>query len=830
MDNTNSSGASDAAGLPLVRTRAGDIEEFDVAKLSQRLQGVVGDLHVDTDMVIHNVMRDMLQSKAVTDTPDLDARIAREAQSLNAVHPHYGMLSGRVAAADLQRKVPLSFSNAMLAAATAGVRLDPGFAAVVREHGAAYDAMVVPSRDLQFDGFGMYTLQRAYLMRAKDGRIMETPQFLYMRVAVAIHKADLQRVQELYDVLSKHQGSMATPTLFNAGLQRQQLSSCILMSTRDDSIDGIYATLTDCARYSKNAAGIGVAVSNLRARGAGIGDTSAKADGVPAFLKVFNATARAVNQGGRRPGSMAVYVEPWHPDCLDIIELRLPTGTATERARDLFYALWIPDMFMRRVEQDAEWTLICPTDMLPDEPKLDEVHGAAFDALYTAVEKRVRAGDLPPNRVVKARELWMRILEVNFETGMPYILFKDHANATSNQSFMGTIKSSNLCAEIIEYTHDDRDAVCNLASVSASAFVNKHADGTVSYDHVGLHAACTVLARALDAVIDVTTYSTPGSQASNACMRPVGLGVQGLADVFSAHGVAFGDAASKALNKEIFATMYHAAVLESAKLAREKGAFERFAECPMARGVLQMDMWADLNAKEGWAPFELYDWDKLREIVKGGVRNSLSIALMPTASTAIMMRNTECFAPCVSNVYIRTTNSGEYVVWNPVLTETLEAKGLWTPSVRAYLRQNEGSIAGCPGVPQDIQRVFRTAYEVRNKPIVDLAADRARYVCQSQSMNMYLPRPDGDMSTDGLITSLHRALMHAWKRGLPTGKYYLHTKSAGRTQVVAVADGAAPRDTAGVNPSSTQEAANVEGATCTLRRGEDAGDCLVCSA
>ena len=822
-------GAYDTA-LPLVRTRAGDIEEFDVAKISQRLQGVVGDLHVDADMVVHNVMRDMLQSRAVTDTTELDARVAREAQSLNAVHPHYGLLSGRVAAMDLQRKVAPTFSAAVDAALDMGICLDEGFVAAVREHAAAYDAAVRPERDLQFDGFGMYTLQRAYLMRAKDGSIAETPQFLYMRVAVAIHKGDVPRVKELYDVLSRHQGSMATPTLFNAGLQRQQLSSCILMSTREDSIDGIYDTLSDCARYSKNAAGIGVAVSNLRARGAAIGDTSAKADGVPTFLRVFNASARAVNQGGRRPGSMAVYVEPWHPDCLDIIELRLPTGTATERARDLFYALWIPDEFMRRVAADAEWTLVCPSDMLPDEPKLDEVHGAAFDALYAKVEARLRAGGaLPANRVVKAREMWMRILEVNFETGMPYILFKDHANATSNQSFLGTIRSSNLCAEIIEYTQGKADAVCNLASVSASAFVCKHVDGTVTYDYEGLHAACAVLARALDAVIDVTTYSTPGSRGTNAALRPVGLGVQGLADVFSAHGAAFGDAQSKALNKEIFATMYHAAVGESAALAQEKGAFPHFDECPMARGVLQMDMWAQLNEAEGWEPSARYDWDALRESVQRGVRNSLSIALMPTASTAIMMRNTECFAPCVSNVYIRTTNSGEYVVWNPVLTQTLEDKGLWTPAVRAYLRQNEGSIAGCPGVPRDIQRVFRTAYEVRNKPIVDLAADRARYVCQSQSMNMYLPRPDGDVSTDALITSLHRALLHAWRRGLPTGKYYLHTKSAGRTQVVSVTDATRASDAASDAASAAAPAA-ADGGACSLRKDGDDGECLVCSA
>jgi ribonucleoside-diphosphate reductase alpha chain len=831
MDTLMSSGphtGADSAAHATVLTRSGATERFDAAKYGTWLRTVGSALPgVDLAALAHTVSRQVHKGKGdgTRAMADVQRIASDEAQKLVAMHPDWGLLSGRILAWILQREVPNTFSGAVRVAAQRGVAYNAAFLKAVSTSATVLDAIIHPARDFEFDGFAMHMLTQSYLVRVPGGEdVLETPQYMYMRVALATYGEDTLRVAQLYHALSEHRLTMATPTLFNAGMRVQQLSSCVLMSTREDSIDGIFDTAKDMARHSQRAAGIGLAVSNLRGKGSRIGQAG-RSGGIKKFVQVFNSVALAVNQEGRRPGSVAIYIEPWHVDVLDVLELRLPTGHTADRARDLFYALWIPDEFMRRVNADESWTLMSSGDFAAHEPKLDEVWGAEFDALYAGYEARIRAAPekYAGNRVVSARKMWARILEINFETGMPYILYKDAANRTSNQNHLGTIRSSNLCSEIVEYTNKDQDALCNLASIALRKFV----EGAV-YNHEALWDTAYQTARALDAIIDVMTYSTAGGAKTNAAYRPIGMGVQGLADVFVMLGLPYDSAAAEALNKEIFATMYHAAITASVDLSAERGAalgtggtsgaFDTFERCAMARGQLQFDMWAELNASEGWTPSPRYDWDALRvRVTTHGLRNSLSIALMPTASTSSIMGNAECFAPYNANVYIKNTQVGSFVVWNKHLVRRLEGAGLWTDAVRNYLLSNDGTVQGCPGVDAQTQTLFRTAWELKNRAIVDLAAGRARYVCHSQSMNMYAPP---NVPGNHMVRALNLALQYAHTRGLPTGKYYLHSKAASPAQVVPI------------SPVSTVGSADCVTPVCTRIRAAGAAleECVACSA
>lgn len=621
---------------------------------------------------------------------------------------------------------------------------------LAQRHAERLDAAVHHDRDFDFDFFGFKTLERSYLLRV-DGVVAERPQHMYMRVALGIHKDNLDRVIETYDLLSKRYFTHATPTLFNAGTPKPQLSSCFLLTMREDSIEGIYDTLKQCACISKFAGGIGLSIHKIRATNSYIGGTNGSSNGIVPMLRVFSDTARYVDQGGgKRKGSFAIYLEPWHSDVFEFLDLKKNHGKEEYRARDLFYAMWVPDLFMKRVEANGDWSLFCPNEA----PGLPDVYGDEFEELYMRYEAEGRA-----RRTVKAQQLWFAILESQIETGTPYMLYKDAANRKSNQKNLGTIRSSNLCTEIIEYTAPDEVAVCNLASIALPMFVDKERG---VFNHEELYRITKVVARNLNVVIDINFYPIEEARRSNMRHRPVGIGVQGLADTFVLLRMPFDSPEAAALNREIFETLYFAALESSMESAMVEGPYETYEGCPASKGQLQYDMW-------GVTPSDRWDWAGLKaRIAEHGLRNSLLMAPMPTASTAQILGNNEGIEPFTSNMYNRRVLAGEFAVVNKHLLRDLVERDLWTKEVRLQMMADKGSVQKITAIPAELRALYKTVWEIKQKVIIDQAADRGAFICQSQSLNIHMAEPN-----IGKLTSMH---FYAWKQGLKTGMYYLRTK------------------------------------------------------
>ena len=706
-------------------------------------------------------------------TEALDNLAAETAASLIPKHPDYSLLASRIAVSRLHKTTKKKFSETVQDLYT---YVDPetGKPAslineetynVVMENKDTFDSAVIHDRDFNFEYFGFKTLEKSYLLKLY-GQVAETPQHMYMRVSVGIWGADIKNALKTYELLSTHMMTHATPTLFNAGTRKPQLSSCFLLTTSDDSIAGIYKTLTDVAVISQNAGGIGLAIHNVRATGSYIRGTNGTSNGIIPMLKVFNETARYVDQGGgKRKGSFAIYLEPWHADVEDFLELRKNTGKEERRARDLFLSLWIPDLFMERVEKDLNWSLFSPSEV----PGLHEVYGQKFVDLYTKAESEGKA-----RRTVKARDLWAKILEAQIETGTPYILYKDAANRKSNQQNLGTIKSSNLCTEIIEYTDKDEQAVCNLASIPVNKFLKskdnrtaKIVRGKCDVDHELLYSVSYQTAINLNQVIDVNYYPTPETKKSNMRHRPIGIGIQGLADLYATMGIPFTSEEARRVNSEVFETIYFAAMTASKDLAIKQGPYETFKGSPLSEGKFQFNLWntEDHELSGRW------DWASLRkEVMEHGVKNSLLLAPMPTASTAQIMGNNEAFEPFTSNIYTRRTLSGEYVLVNKHLVKDLIAIGLWSEDIKNMIILGKGSVQHIPSIPDDIKEVYKTVWEIKQKDLIEMSADRGKFICQSQSLNLFIEGVNA-----AKLTAAH---FHSWRLGLKTGMYYLRTKSA----------------------------------------------------
>jgi len=697
-------------------------------------------------------------------TTELDNLAAETAASLTTKHPDYAVLAARIAISNLHKNTLKSFSATMKRLFT---YLDPKTGQnaallskevydIIKKNAVELDEAIIYDRDFGYDYFGFKTLEKSYLLKL-EGQIAERPQHMLMRVAVGIHQTDIAAAIETYNLLSERWFTHATPTLFNAGTPKPQMSSCFLLTTQDDSIEGIYDTLKQTAKISQSAGGIGLSIHNIRATGSYIKGTNGTSNGIIPMLRVFNDTARYVDQGGgKRKGSFAIYLEPWHADVFEFLELKKNHGKEEMRARDLFYALWIPDLFMKRVESNEEWSLFCPHEC----PGLADTHGEEFEALYHKYELEGKA-----RQVVKAQELWFKVLESQTETGTPYMLYKDHANSKSNQKNLGTIKSSNLCTEIIEYTSKDEVAVCNLASLALPKYVKANDKGVNEFDHVKLYEVTKSATKNLNKIIDVNYYPVPEARNSNLRHRPIGLGVQGLADVFIMLRMPFESPEAQQLNKDIFETIYYASMEASMELAIKEGPYSTWEGSPISKGVFQFDMWNVTPSSGRW------DWESLREkVVKNGVRNSLLVAPMPTASTSQILGNNECFEPYTSNIYARRVLSGEFAVVNKHLLKDLIKLGLWNESMKNKLISANGSVQGIPEIPKDLKELYKTVWEIKQKTILEMAADRGAYICQSQSLNIHIQ----DVNF-GKLTSMH---FHAWKLGLKTGMYYLRTKAA----------------------------------------------------
>ncbi|RTQ48515.1 ribonucleoside-diphosphate reductase subunit alpha [Hymenobacter gummosus] len=696
-------------------------------------------------------------------TVELDNLAAETAASLTTKHPDYAILAARIAVSNLHKVTSKSFSSTMKRLYTYEDPKNGDNASlvardvweVVHKHAAQLDSAIIYDRDYNYDYFGFKTLERSYLLRL-DGKVVERPQHMLMRVAVGIHKDDIEQAIETYNLMSERWFTHATPTLFNAGTPKPQLSSCFLLTMKDDSIEGIYDTLKNCALISQSAGGIGLAVHNVRATGSYIKGTNGTSNGLVPMLKVFNDTARYVDQGGgKRKGAFAIYIEPWHADIFEFLDLKKNHGKEEMRARDLFYALWVNDLFMKRVEANTDWTLMCPHEC----PGLDTSWGEDFERLYQKYEREGRG-----RKTIKAQDLWFAVLESQTETGTPYMLFKDAANRKSNQQNLGTIKSSNLCTEIMEYTDADEIAVCNLASLALPRYVSEQ-DGKPFFDHQRLFEVTYHATKNLNKVIDINYYPVPEAERSNKRHRPIGLGVQGLADTFIALRMPFESEEAKGLNKDIFETIYFAAVTASKDLAKRDGHYETFPGSPMSKGQFQFDMWGVTPESGRW------DWAALRaEVMEHGVRNSLLVAPMPTASTAQILGNNESFEPYTSNIYVRRVLSGEFMVVNKHLLKDLVKLGLWNDQMKQDIIARNGSVQDIPAIPQHIKDLYKTVWEISQRTIIDMAADRGAYICQSQSLNLHVQNPNF-----GKLTSMH---FHAWKKGLKTGMYYLRTKAA----------------------------------------------------
>ena len=732
-----------------VTKRSGRIEDMKFDSITNRIKNLTYELSetCDSTKVAQQVFSSLYDG--IT-TQEIDILSAEICVGMITSDPDYETLATRIIASNIQKVCPNNFHIAMKKLQKAGIVTEE-----VVDVALKVKDDIKTERDFDFGYFGIKTLEKSYLQRL-EGKLIETPQYMFMRVSIGIHGTDVPAVLETYDKMSQGYFIHATPTLFNSGTPRPQMSSCFLIANKADSIDGIYGTLTECAQISKWAGGIGMHIHDIRANKSRIRGTNGQSDGIIPMLRVFNATARYVNQAGRRKGSIAVYLEPWHADILDFLEIRLNQGDDEARCRDLFSALWIPDLFMKRVEEGGKWSLFCP-----DTAKgLSNVYGEEFEALYTKYEEEGLA-----TTTVPATEVWKAILKSQTETGTPYMLYKDACNSKSNQKNLGVIKSSNLCTEIIEYTDKDETSVCNLASIALPKYVNRE---TKTFDYAKLHEVTKTVTKNLNRVIDRNFYPVETARNSNMKHRPIGLGVQGLADVFILCGLPFDCYESRLMNVHIFETMYHAALEASSELAEIDGSYETFEGSPASQGILQQDMWEGGVRMSG-----MYDWSAMRERVKTkGLRNSLLMAPMPTASTAQILGNNECFEPYTTNIYLRRTLAGEFVVVNKHLVNHLKEAGLWSKEMKDLMVKAGGSIQNIVDIPKEIKDLYKTVWEISQKCIIDMAADRGRYIDQSQSMNLFMESP-----TMSKLSSMH---MYAWKSGLKTGMYYLRSKAKAR--------------------------------------------------
>lgn len=792
-------------GTPIyVTKRDGTKEELDREKVLSRLSALSVDLDhrfISIDSLVCSIL---LGTYPDMTTSEVDTLASETAASMSTQHPDYARLAARICASGTHKTTPPTFSKAVeILSENGGGFIDSKLANLVRLRAKEIDAKIVHERDLDFTYFGYKTLERAYLLKTETGEVIERPQYMLMRVALGIHccrgsendeaiskgqeNADLEAAFETYDMMSRGLFSHASPTLFHSGTTHPQLSSCFLVQMSEDSINGIYDTLKRCAVISKAAGGIGLSVHNIRARGTHIQGTRGVSNGLVPMLRVYDVTSRYVDQGGgKRPGAFAIYLEPWHADIFDVLNLKKNHGKEEQRARDLFYGLWVPDLFMKRVHEDGMWSLMCPHKC----PGLSQCYGEEFEKLYEKYEAEGRYV-----RQVRARELWGAILDAQIETGTPYMLYKDACNAKSNQKNLGTIQCSNLCTEIIQYTDEDEVAVCNLASICLPRFVNnkrgsfgsikRERSSDAYFDHDALHRATKIITRNLNKVIDVNKYPTDGARKSNHRHRPIGIGVSGLADAFIRLGLPFSSAEAKELNEAIFETIYHATLEASAELAEKDGPYETFGGSPASSGELQFDLWGiddaetpshrteshSLQKYSNSAAEGGYDWDTLRTKIKEvGLRNSLMVAPMPTASTSQILGVNECFEPYSSNLYLRRVKAGEFIIVNPHLLQDLTDRGLWNPTVRNQLMRDGGSVANIDCIPDHLKDLYKTVWEIKMKDIIDMAADRGKFIDQSQSLNLFIADPTVDK-----LTAMH---FYGWKKGLKTGMYYLRTKPA----------------------------------------------------
>ncbi|KNA10349.1 hypothetical protein SOVF_145170 [Spinacia oleracea] len=793
------------------------------ARLKKLSYGLSTD-HCDPVLVSQKVCAGVY--KGVT-TSQLDELAAETAAAMTANHPDYASLAARIVVSNLHKKTKKSFSETIKEMYThfserSGLKaplVADDVYDIIMKNAAQLDSEIIYDRDFDYDFFGFKTLERSYLLKVR-GAVVERPQHMLMRVAVGIHKDDIESAIKTYHFMSQRWFTHASPTLFNAGTPRPQLSSCFLINMKDDSIEGIYDTLKECAVISKSAGGIGVSVHNIRATGSYIRGTNGTSNGIVPMLRVFNDTARYVDQGGgKRKGAFAIYLEPWHADVFDFLDLRKNHGKEEQRARDLFYALWVPDLFMERVQSNGEWSLFCPSE----SPGLADCWGKEFEDLYTKYEREGKA-----KKVVQAQSLWFEILKSQIETGTPYMLFKDSCNRKSNQQNLGTIKSSNLCTEIIEYTSPTETAVCNLASIALPRYVREKGVPAESqpsklvgslgsksryFDFDKLAEVVEVVTTNLNKIIDVNFYPVETARRSNMRHRPIGIGVQGLADTFMLLGMPFDSPEAQQLNKDIFETIYYHALKTSCKLAAKEGTYETYPGCPVSKGILQPDMW-------GVTPSDRWDWGSLREMIaKDGVRNSLLVAPMPTASTSQILGNNECFEPYTSNIYSRRVLSGEFVVVNKHLLNDLTEMGLWSPKLKNQIVFDEGSVQKIPEIPADLKAIYKTVWEIKQRTLVDMAADRGCFIDQSQSLNIHMEQPNF-----GKLTSLH---FYAWSKGLKTGMYYLRTRAAADAIKFTVDTSTLNKTEPSTTPPAEDDNANLARMVCSLTNRED---CMACGS
>lgn len=743
----------------LVIKRDGRRESVKFDKITARIENLCDGLNLNFVEPVEIAKKVIAGLYDGVSTVELDHLAAETAATMTTRHPDFAKLAARIAISNLHKITETSFSTTMKRmyeyvdpkTGRNAALLSKEVYGIIRANAKRLDDAIDYVKDYDYDFFGFKTLERSYLVKL-DGKIVERPQHMLMRVAVGIHGLDIDAAIVTYNLMSEKWFTHATPTLFNAGTPKPQLSSCFLLTMQEDSIDGIYDTLKQCAKISQSAGGIGLSIHNVRATGAYIKGTNGTSNGIVPMLRNFDMTARYVDQGGgKRKGSFAIYLEPWHADIFEFLNLKKNHGKEELRARDLFYALWIPDLFMKRVEENADWSLMSPDECVG----LYDTYGDAFETLYKKYEREGKA-----RRTVKAQDLWFEILETQVETGTPYMLYKDAANKKSNQKNLGTIRSSNLCTEIMEYTSKDEVAVCNLASIALPKFVING-----KFDHQKLYETTKVVTRNLNKIIDINYYPIPEAKKSNLRHRPIGIGVQGLADTFLLLKLAFDSKEARKLNKEIFETIYFAAMQTSMELAQVHGCYTTYKNSPVSKGVFQFDMWGVEPDSGRW------DWHSLkRNVKKYGIRNSLLLAPMPTASTSQILGNNECFEPYTSNLYVRRVLSGEFIVANKYLMDELIALNLWDSRMMNKIKAENGSIQNIPEIPDDIKERYKTVWEISQKTIIDMSADRGAYICQSQSLNIHLQN-----ANFGKMTSMH---FYAWKKGLKTGMYYLRTKAA----------------------------------------------------
>ncbi|BAV10250.1 ribonucleoside-diphosphate reductase alpha chain [Filimonas lacunae] len=788
--------------------RDGRKESVKFDKITARIEKLCYSLNskfIDPTKVAMKVIEGLYDGVTTT---ELDNLAAETAASMSTIHPDYSLLASRIAVSNLHKNTTKSFSITMgelynYVEPKTGLKaslLEDEVYAVISKHSALLDSTIIYDRDFAFDYFGFKTLERSYLLKL-NGKVVERPQHMYMRVAVGIHLDNIEEVIKTYNLMSERWFTHATPTLFNAGTPKAQMSSCFLLTMKDDSIEGIYDTLKQTARISQSAGGIGLSIHNIRATGSYISGTNGTSNGIIPMLRVFNDTARYVDQGGgKRKGAFAIYLEPWHADIFDFLDLRKNHGKEELRARDLFYALWISDLFMERVEANGEWSLFCPHEA----PGLADTFGEEFEKLYHQYEQEGKA-----RKTVKAQDLWFAILDAQIETGTPYMLYKDACNRKSNHQHLGTIRNSNLCTEIVEYCAPDEVAVCNLASIALPRFV---IDG--QFDHQKLYEVTYQAAVNLNRIIDRNYYPVEEARNSNMRHRPIGLGIQGLADTFILMRYPFESEQAKQLNIDIAETMYFAAMTASKDLAKVEGTYSSYEGSPLSKGAFQFDFW-------GVVPGNRWNWSALQqEIKQHGVRNSLLIAPMPTASTSQILGNNECFEPYTSNIYVRRVLSGEFVIVNKFLLKDLVALGLWNDEMKNRIISANGSIQAIEEIPQEIKEIYKTVWEIKQRTLIDMAADRGAYICQSQSLNLFVQQPN-----KAKLTSMH---FYAWKKGLKTGMYYLRTQAAAQAvQFTVEKQGSVQMQplnnrNQAATPASDEE---ITGAACPID-----GSCEACSS